>query len=72
MSGSGNNATYAVQTVVWGYNIYKELWSTTVGQILPYQQERSNIHDLYSVAIADKNTVVGMCRELFWHFVCCF
>ena len=56
MSGGGNNATYAVQTVVRGYHVYK---SATVGQVLPCQQERSNVHDPYSVAIVDGNTVVG-------------
>ena len=59
MSGGGNNATYAVQTVVRGYHVYKEVWSATVGQILPCQQERGNVHDPYSVAIVDENTVVG-------------
>ena len=59
MSGGGNNATYAVQTVVRGYHVYKQVWSATVGQVLPCQQERGNVHDPYSVAIVDGNTVVG-------------
>lgn len=56
MSGGGNNATYAVQIV------YKQVWSATVSQVLPCQQERGNVHDPYSVAIVDGNTVY---RELY-------
>ena len=59
MSGCGNNATYDVETVVRGYHIYKHFWSATVGQVLPCQQERGNVHDPYSVAIVAGNTVVG-------------
>ena len=59
MSSCENNATYAVQTVVRGYHVYKEVWSATVGQVLPCQQERGNVHDSYSVATVDGNTVVG-------------
>ena len=42
-----------------GYHVYKQVWSATVGQVLPCQQERGNVHDPYSVAIVDGNTVVG-------------
>ena len=59
MSSVENNATYAVQTVVRGQHVYKEAWSTLVGQVLSCQKERGNVHDPYSVAIVDRNTVVG-------------
>ena len=49
---------YAMQTVMRGYHAYKEVYSATVGQVLPCQQERGNVHDQYSVPIVDENTVI--------------
>ena len=61
MSSGGNNAVYAVQTIVRDYHVYKEAWSTTVsmGQVLPCQQECGNVHYPYSVTIVERKTLVG-------------
>ena len=69
MSGSGNNATYALQTVVRGYHVYMQVWNATVGQVLPCQRERGNVHDPYSVAIVDGNTTAGHVPPAISQFV---
>ena len=61
MSGSGKDATHAVQTVVWGYHVYKEVWGATVSQVLRCQQECGKVHDLYSVAIVDRKRHGWLC-----------
>ena len=47
-------STYMVETIVRGYHVYQVVWEAAVGQILPCQRERGNVHDLYDVAIVDR------------------
>ena len=44
--------TYTVETIVRGYHVYRAVWEAAVGQVLPCQQERGNVHDPYAVAVA--------------------
>ena len=46
-------STYMVETIVHvrGYHVYQVVWEAAVGQVLPCQQERGNVHDPYVVAI---------------------
>ena len=37
--------SYTVGTVVCGYHVYREIWEAAVGQVLPCQRERGNVHD---------------------------
>lgn len=30
-----NVQSYLVESIIWGYQIYKEVWDVSVGQILP-------------------------------------
>ena len=50
---------YTVKTIVRGYHVYRAVWEAAVGQVLPCQQERSNTHDPYAVAVVDRGVIVG-------------
>ena len=50
---------YTVKTIVHGYHVYRAVWEAAVGQVLPCQQERSNTHDPYAVAVVDRGVIVG-------------
>ena len=52
-------STYTIETIVRGYHVYQVVWEAAVGQVLPCQRERGNVHDPYAVAIVDKGVVVG-------------
>ena len=51
--------SYEVESVVWGYHIYKDIWSAAVGTTLPCRQESFNPHDSYAVAMIKDDVVVG-------------
>ena len=42
-------STYTVETIVCGYHVYQVVWEAAVGQVLPCQRERGNVHDPYAV-----------------------
>ena len=46
---------YEVATIDRGYDVYAAVWEASIGQILPCEQERGNIHDPYTVAVAKNN-----------------
>ena len=48
-----------VQTIVRGYDAYRDIWNAATGQILPCQRERGNVHDPYAVAVVEKGVTVG-------------
>ena len=52
-------STYTVETIVRGYHVYQVIWEAAVGQVLPCQRERGNVHDPYAVAIVERGVVVG-------------
>ena len=52
-------STYTVETIVHGYHVYQVIWEAAVGQVLPCQWERGNVHDPYAVAIVERGVVVG-------------
>ena len=45
-------STYTVETIVHGYHVYRAVLEAAVGQVLPCQQERGNVHDPYAVNVA--------------------
>ena len=53
------SSSYAVQTVVRGYHVYKDIWNAATGQILPCQRERGNVHNPYAVAVVERGVTVG-------------
>ena len=53
---------YEVESVVQGYNVYKEIWSAAVGLTLPCLQERFNTHNSYAIGFtALLNSVNSSC-----------
>ena len=52
-------STYTVQMIVCGYHVYQVVWEAAVGQMLPSQRERCNVHDPYTVPIVDRGVIVG-------------
>ena len=54
-------STYTVETIVRGYHVYQNVWDAAVGQVLPCQRERGNVHEPYAVAIVDRarGVIVG-------------
>lgn len=51
--------TYVLETIVQGYHAYKELWEAAIGDALPCQRERGNMHDPYAVALVKEGVTVG-------------
>ena len=49
----------STHTVVRGYHVYQVVWEAAVGEVLPCQWERGNVHNPYAVAIVDRSVVVG-------------
>ena len=42
---------FSFESVVHNHHIYKEVWTSFVGETLHCQAENRNIHDLYAVAV---------------------
>ena len=53
--------TYEVESCIRGYHIYKDIWTSTVGEHLDCVREINNPEDPYAVAVikASENTTVG-------------
>ena len=52
-----------ISTVVRGYQVYQEIWSAPLGEVLFCQRETDNRHDLFAVAIVKEGEVVGHVRR---------
>ena len=44
---------FAILPFVRRYHMYKDVWQTTIGEILPYQRELNNRHSPFTVGLAD-------------------
>ena len=49
--------SYVVESVVRGYHVYKEIWNAIVGR-LSCQQETGTPHNLYTVAVMERDVIV--------------
>ena len=49
----------AINSVVRGYHVYKDFWEAATGEILRCREERTNIHNPFTVAIIKDDSVVG-------------
>ena len=47
-----DTAAYLHESVVRGYNIYKRVWSPTVGEVLQLTHEERNEHDRFAVCLS--------------------
>ena len=53
--------TYKLESCIRGYHIYKDIWTSTVGEHLDCIREIDNPEDPYTVAVvkAFENTTIG-------------
>jgi len=52
------DAEYLVDSCVWGYHYYQNIWDPFIGEVLRCVQDR-NPHDRYAVAVHKSGCVVG-------------
>ena len=48
-----------VRSCVRGYHVYKDIWTTAIGETLICSREPSNTSDRYAVAVIKSGTVIG-------------
>ena len=48
-----------IDSVIRGYHIYKEVWTSTVGEELNCRRERDNFKDLFAIAVMKDSLIVG-------------
>ena len=51
--------TFAVESMVRGYHVYKDIWISAVGEELPCVREMENLRDPFAVAVARSGITVG-------------
>ena len=53
-------SSFAVDSYIRGYHIYKMIWPTPIGEVLQCQPESRNIHDSYIVVVVTaQNVTIG-------------
>ena len=57
--GGEDITSLKVQSYIWGYHAYKDVWDPRVREVLPLQWEPDNPKDKFSVAILRRGSVVG-------------
>ena len=50
------NDTFRLDSVVRGHHVYKNIWSSMLGEELQCIREMGNVHDLYAVGIVKTGT----------------
>ena len=48
-----------VDSAVREHHVYKEIWTSLVGERLPCREESSNINNMYAVSMEKKCSIVG-------------
>ena len=52
----------STDTVIRGHHVYKEVWTPIIGEVLQYEKEKGNSHDLYldlyAVAVKKLDSIV--------------
>ena len=48
-----------IDTVMRGYHVYKEVWTSMLGEELTCRREYDNFHDRFAVAVIKGNDIVG-------------
>jgi len=63
---------FVLESVLCGYHVYKEIWSSMLGEELQCLREIRNIYDLYTVKIGKTGTgTVGhLPKEISSHAFC--
>ena len=50
---------FTVEGMIHGYHVYKDVWNSNIGEMLPCTIERSNRYDPNAIAVMKGGTVVG-------------
>jgi len=51
--------SFTIDSMIRGYYVYKDVWSSFIGEVLYCKRDVSNHHDLFVVAVCKGTTVVG-------------
>jgi len=51
--------SFTMDSMIRGYHVYKDIWSTFVGEVLYCRRDVRNHHDPFAVAVCKGTTVVG-------------
>ena len=51
--------SFTVESVIRGYHVYEEVWSSVIGEVLVCRRDTRNRHDPFAVATCKGTTVVG-------------
>ena len=66
MRGRPMAFTFSIETVVRGYRIYKEMWSTAMdGTELPCEREIGNAHDPGNMTVGHTPRVISSVCSVF-------
>ena len=60
-----------VEAMVRGYHVYKDVWTTVVGEELPSQREDGNRDDPFAVAVVRGEAIVGHVTKKISLFALC-
>jgi len=50
-ASTATSTQYTMDSVVRGHHVYKEIWTSFIGEELFCKGEADNIHDIYAVAV---------------------
>ena len=53
------SSSFAINSIVHGYHVYKDIWTSVCGEELQCQCETGNVHDLYAVSVMRRGNIVG-------------
>ena len=51
--------SFAIDSTIRGYHVYKDIWSSFIGEVLYCRRDVRNHHDTFAVAVCKGTTVVG-------------
>ena len=63
--------SFTIDSMIRGYHVYKDVWSSFIGEVPSCRHDVRNHHDRFAVAVCKGTTVVGhVIRKI--SAVCCF
>ena len=57
--------SFTVKSVIRGYHIYEEVWSSVIGEVLVCHCNTRNCHDPFAVATCKGTTVPDLTKALW-------
>jgi len=48
-----------MESTIHGHHVYKDLWSSYIGEERPVQREVNNIHDDFAIAVLKNSSAVS-------------